>query len=169
MPYRFLAGAFFAAVFTVVVLRAGAAAFVAVFFGRAALGVVFFGVVAVAVAVFAAVAFFVGAAALATFGTLPAATMSLKLAPARNAGTEVFLTLTASPVRGLRSVRAARTRFSKTPKPVMATLSPLVTADWISASTASSAAVADFLSPSRPASASMSSALFTVSLPYIAV
>ena len=102
-------------------------------------------------------------AATVAFGTLPLATISLKPAPARNAGTDVFLTFTASPVRGLRAVRAPRTRFSKTPNPVIATLSPLVTAAWISASTASSAAVAVFRSPRRTASASMSSALFTTS------
>ena len=102
----------------------------------------------------------------AAAGALPLATISLKPAPARNAGTDVFFTFTASPVRGLRAIRAARTRFSKTPNPVMETLSPLVTAVWISASTASSAAVAVFFSPRRTASASMSSALFTSSLPY---
>src|SRR5690606_31615604 len=98
---------------------------------------------------------------LAAFGTRPAATSSLKLAPGRKAGTDVFFTLTASPVRGLRAVLAARTRFSKTPNPVIDTFSPLVTAFWISERTASRAAVAVFRSPSRPESASMSSALFT--------
>ena len=68
-----------------------------------ALAVVALAVVAFAAAVLVAAAFLAGA----TFGTLPAATISLKLAPARNAGTEVFFTLTASPVRGLRAVRAA--------------------------------------------------------------
>ena len=77
---------------------------------------------------------------------LPLATVSLKPAPGRNAGTDVFFTLTASPVRGLRAMRAARARFSKTPKPVSETLSPLVTAFWISASIASSTAAAVFLS-----------------------
>ena len=42
----------------------------------------------------------------AAFGTLPLATISLKPAPGRNAGTDVFFTFTASPVRGLRAVRA---------------------------------------------------------------
>src|SRR5690606_23858335 len=70
-------------------------------------------------------------------------------------------TFTASPVRGLRAVRAARSRFSKTPKPAMDTFSPLVTAFWISLRTASSAAAADFRSPRRPDIASISSALFT--------
>src|SRR3712207_8196647 len=43
--------------------------------------------------------------------------ISLNPAPARNVGTDVFLTFTASPVRGLRAVRAPRTRFSNTPNP----------------------------------------------------
>ncbi len=102
-------------------------------------------------------------AAAVAFGTLPLATISLNPAPGRNVGTEVFLTFTASPVRGLRAVRAPRTRFSNAPKPVIATFSPLVTAAWTSARTASSAAVAVFRSPRRTASASMSSALFTTS------
>jgi len=93
--------------------------------------------------------------------------MSLKAVPGRKAGTDVFFTFTVSPVLGLRAVRALRTRFSKEPKPVMATLSPLVTAFCTSLMTASSAAVADFRSPSRAASASMSSALFTVFLPNV--
>jgi hypothetical protein len=95
---------------------------------------------------------------------VPAMT-SLKPWPGRNAGTEVFLTFTASPVRGLRAVRALRTRFSKTPKPVIATRSPLATARWISSTTLSSAAVATLRSPRRVTSVSMSSALFTVPLP----
>src|SRR6185369_931098 len=80
--------------------------------------------VALAVTALAAVVFCAGA----TFATLPDATSSLKPVPGRNAGADVFFTLTVSPVRGLRAVRAARSRFSKTPKPVMETLSPLVTA-----------------------------------------
>jgi hypothetical protein len=98
---------------------------------------------------------------VAAFGSLPEATSSLKVWPGRNAGTEVFFTFTGSPVRGLRAVRAARSRFSKTPNPAMDTFSPLVTAFWISVRTASRAAAADFLSPRRPDIASMSSALFT--------
>jgi hypothetical protein len=113
-----------------------------------------------AVALVAGVVFLAGAA-LATF---PLATISRKAVPGRNAGTDVFFTFTVSPVLGLRAVRALRTRFSKEPKPVMATLSPLVTAPSTSLMKASSAAVAVFRSPSRAASASMSSALFTVFL-----
>src|ERR1039457_2866385 len=65
-----------------------------------------------------------------------------------------------APVAGLRAVRAGRSLFSKTPNPVMATLSPLATADWIASSTAFTASVADFLSPSRPEIASIKSRLF---------
>ena len=65
------------------------------------------------------------AAVTATFGSfLAPLTTSLKLWPALNFGTDVFLILTAAPVRGLRPVRAGRATFSKTPKPVMATRSP---------------------------------------------
>src|SRR5690606_24242892 len=48
-------------------------------------------------------------------------TSSLKPVPGRNAGITVFLTFTASPVRGLRAMRAARWRFSKTPNPAKET------------------------------------------------
>jgi hypothetical protein len=95
------------------------------------------------------------------------AMMSLKPCPGRNAGTEVFLTFTASPVRGFRAVRALRILFSKTPKPVIATRSPFDTARWISSTTLSRAAVAVLRSPRRVISVSMSSALFTVPLPRV--
>src|SRR5262249_25339437 len=111
---------------TVVRGAADVAAFAAFFAGAA-----FFTVAALTATFFAGAAFLVAAAFFAAgvaLGSLPAATSSLKLAPGRNAGTEVFFTFTDSPVRGLRAVRAARTRFSKTPNPVMDTLSPLVTA-----------------------------------------
>jgi hypothetical protein len=88
---------------------------------------------------------------------------SLNVEPARNAGTLVFLTFTVSPVRGFRAVRAARARFSKTPKPVMLTFSPLWTLRTMTSTMPSTAAAAFFLSPRRSASASMSWALFTVS------
>ena len=68
------------------------------------------------------------AAAGATFGSFfEPFTTFLNSWPARNAGTEVFLTRTFSPVAGLRAVRAARSRFSNTPKPVRATFSPFCT------------------------------------------
>ncbi len=82
--------------------------------------------------------------------------IALNSAPARKAGTEVFFTCTAAPVAGLRALRAARSRFSKIPKPVSLTWSPLATAAYTVSITASRAAAARFLSPSnRSASASM--------------
>ena len=89
-------------------------------------------------------------------------TSALKSAPARNLGTEELGTWMVAPVAGLRAVRAGRSLFSKTPNPVMATLSPLATADWIASRTAFTASVADFLSPNRPEIASISSRLFIV-------
>ena len=89
-------------------------------------------------------------------------TSALKSAPARNLGTEELGTWMVAPVAGLRAVRAGRSLFSKTPNPVMATLSPLATADWMASSTAFTASVADFLSPSRPEIASIRSRLFMV-------
>jgi D-alanine-D-alanine ligase len=87
-------------------------------------------------------------------------TRALKSAPARNFGTELLGTWMVAPVAGLRAVRAGRSLFSKTPNPVMATLSPAATADWMASSTAFTASVADFLSPSRPEIASIRSRLF---------
>src|SRR5579872_863665 len=92
---------------------------------------------------------------------LPAsATSALKSAPARNFGTEVAGTLMVAPVAGFRAVLAGRSLFSNTPNPVMATLSPLATADWMVSSTAFTASVADFLSPIRSEIASIRSRLF---------
>src|SRR3984957_11427752 len=54
-------------------------------------------------------------------------TTALKSAPARNLGTDDRGTLMVAPVAGLRAVRAGRMAFSKTPNPVIATLSPLAT------------------------------------------
>jgi hypothetical protein len=87
-------------------------------------------------------------------------TRALKSAPGRNFGTELLGTWTVAPVAGLRAVRAGRSLFSKTPNPVMATLSPAATADWMVSSTALTASVADFLSPSRTETASIRSRLF---------
>ena len=75
-------------------------------------------------------------------------TTSLKLWPALNFGTEVFLMRTVAPVLGLRPVRAGRATFSKTPKPVIATRSPEATARVTVSITASTASVALFLLPS---------------------
>src|SRR6201996_6301228 len=93
-------------------------------------------------------------------GLEPSLTRALKSAPGRNFGTEDAGTLIGAPVAGLRAVRAGRSAFSKTPKPVIATLSPLATADWMVSRTAFSASVADFLSPSRPEIAAIRSRLF---------
>ena len=87
-------------------------------------------------------------------------TRALKSAPARNFGTELLGTWMVAPVAGFRAVRAGRSLFSKTPNPVMATLSPEATADWMVSSTAFTASVADFLSPNRPEIASIRSRLF---------
>src|SRR5581483_3922515 len=90
-----------------------------------------------------------------------AETIALNCAPGRNAGTDVGFTFTVSPVRGLRATRAARRRCSKTPKPVIVTLSPLCTARTMVSTTFSTAAVADRRSvPIFCVSTSMSSALF---------
>ncbi len=88
---------------------------------------------------------------------------SLNVVPARKAGTLVFFTFTASPVRGLRAVRAARARFSNTPKPVMLTFSPLLTVRMMMSTRPSTAWAATFLSsPRRSDSASISWALFVI-------
>lgn len=105
-----------------------------------------------------------GFLAAGTFGSfLLPLTTSLNMVPARKAGTLVFLTFTVSPVRGLRAVRAARARFSNTPKPVMLTFSPLWTVRTMTSVSSSTAWEAVFLSPRRSLRASISSALFTVS------
>ena len=54
-------------------------------------------------------------------------TTAFSLAPARNFGTAVFFARVRSPVRGLRTMRDGRMTFSKAPKPVIATFSPLDT------------------------------------------
>ena len=65
------------------------------------------------------------AAFLVAFGTfLAPETYALRSVPARNRGTAVALARLRSPVRGLRTIRAERCTFSKTPKPVIVTFSP---------------------------------------------
>src|SRR5215216_949507 len=59
------------------------------------------------------------------------ATTSLKPCPARTRGTLVAFTLTGSPLRGLRAVRALRSCRSKVPKPTSATRSPFFTATCV--------------------------------------
>ena len=123
----FLAAAFFAGAFL-------AGAFLAAF-----------------LAVFFVVVFFAGAAAAATRATGAAAssvsfgsffapdTMFFRSWPAVNLGTWVAFALIRSPVRGLRTMRAFRTRFSNEPKPVIATFSPLATSRLMVSRTDSSA------------------------------
>jgi hypothetical protein len=61
----------------------------------------------------------------------------------------VFLALIRSPVRGLRTQRASRTRFSNEPNPVIATFSPLATSRVIVSITDSSARDASLRLPSK--------------------
>src|ERR1700722_19753766 len=164
----FLAGAFFTTFLTAACL---AGAFFTTFLAAAFLAGAFF--TTFLAAAFLAGAFFAAflAPPLATtprFTAGPSAgsrcepeTTALNCAPGRKAGTEVGLTFTVSPVRGLRATRAARRRCSKTPNPVMVTLSPLCTARTIVSTTFSTAAVACRRSePNLSVSTSMSSALF---------
>ena len=88
-------------------------------------------------------------------------TMSLNPCPGRNFGTEVFASRTGAPVAGLRAVRAFRSTFSKTPKPVMPTFSPFATARVMASTTASTAALAVLRSPSFSVTTSIKSDLFT--------
>ncbi len=89
------------------------------------------------------------AASMVSFGSfLAPETTAFRSAPALNFGTEVFLAWIRSPVRGLRTMRACRTRFSKEPKPVMATFSPLATSRVMVSSTDSSAWAAFLRLPS---------------------
>src|SRR5271165_4778187 len=90
--------------------------------------------------------------------------MALKSAPARNLGTELLGTLMDAPVAGFRAVRAGLTCLSKTPNPVIDTLSPPATVCWIVSRTALTASAAVFLSPMRPETASTRSRLFIYSL-----
>ncbi len=75
-------------------------------------------------------------------------TTAFRSAPALNFGIAVFLALIRSPVRGLRTQRASRTRFSNEPKPVMATFSPLATSRVMVSITDSSAWAACLRLPS---------------------
>ena len=90
------------------------------------------------------------ALAAATLGSFFAPdTTAFRSAPGRNFGTAVFLARVRSPVRGLRTIRAGRTAFSKAPKPVIATFSPLATSRVMVSSTDSRACCAAFLLPSK--------------------
>ncbi|MDX6297045.1 MAG: hypothetical protein QOI51_902, partial [Nocardioidaceae bacterium] len=75
-------------------------------------------------------------------------TIAFRSAPALNFGTAVFFARLRSPVRGLRTIRESRTTFSKAPKPVRATFSPLTSSREMVSSTDSSACPAAFLFPS---------------------
>jgi hypothetical protein len=89
------------------------------------------------------------AAASVSFGSFFAPeTTFFRSAPALNFGIAVFLALIRSPVRGLRTQRASRTRFSNEPKPVMATFSPRATSRVIVSSTDSNACAAALRLPS---------------------
>ena len=161
MAGAFLAGAFFAVDFLAAAFLAGAffTAFLAVDFLAAAFfaGAFFAAFLATFATFFAAfltvflvVVFFAGAAAAATRAAgaassvssgsfLAPETMFFRSWPAVNLGTCVAFALIRSPVRGLRTMRALRTRFSNEPKPVMATFSPLATSRLMVSRTDSSA------------------------------
>lgn len=96
-------------------------------------------------------------------------TVALRSAPGRNFGTDVFFARVRSPVRGLRTMRAGRSTFSKAPKPVIATLLPLTSSRVTVSRTDSRAWEADFLFPSKCLdNASMSWLLFT-EIPFVKV
>src|SRR4051794_18423794 len=132
----FFAGLFFAVLFFAVLFAAPlreAGAFDAFFAAERAAAAALVGPpTAVRAVLRAVVAVDFAAALVAASATLPSLTAPLttplNCEPGRNFGTDVFFTLTASPVRGLRPVRAARSTFSNTPNPVMATFSPWATA-----------------------------------------
>ena len=90
-----------------------------------------------------------GMVAAVSFGSFLAPEMtSLSSVPAENFGTDFFLDLIRSPVCGLRTQRALRTAFSKEPKPVIATFSPLATSRVMVSRTDSSAWAACLRFPS---------------------
>ena len=112
-------------------------------------------------AFFAVVLFAAGSTSFLAPETTP-----LNSAPGRNFGSFVALIFTASPVRGLRPIRALRAVDSNTPKPATATLSPFATAFFVSSRNASTMSVTSFLLwPRRSATLSIKSALFTSGTP----
>ena len=121
---------------------------------------------------FLAAAFLAGAflaVGLAAPARAPA-TMALNSAPGRNLGNLVALIFTASPVRGLRPVRAARDWRSKTPNPLIATFSPREMARFTSCRMVSTTSDTSFLLVSSCAeTASIRSALFTAVLSDVGV
>jgi hypothetical protein len=137
----FVAGAdFFAvddAVDLVAVFFAGAFLLVAAFF---AVPAAFFAVPPAAFAVPpAALAVPVAAVSVSLGSFFAPDTTAFRSAPGLNFGTAVFFARMRSPVRGLRTMRAGRMRFSNDPNPVIATFSPLATSRVMVSSTDSSA------------------------------
>src|SRR5450631_992761 len=149
----FFTAAFFTAVFLAATFLAGTAFFTVAFFTAVLLEAAL--VVAEARA----------PAAELLGSCLGSATTARNCVPALNFGTAVFLILTLAPVRGLRPIRAARATFSKVPKPVMPTFSPLATVRMMMSRTSWTAEAAAFLPPRRLSRASISSPLFTSSPP----
>jgi len=93
---------------------------------------------------------------------------SLSAFPALKPGTFEALILIASPVRGLRPVRAALLRTENVPNPTNVTVSPFLRA-LVTASIAASNALpaAAFDRSAESATASISSALFIVIIPLV--
>ena len=144
-----LAGAFAAVLVAAVLLVVDVpVAFFAadVVFAVAGRVVVDFVAAAVEAALLVAAAFVVVVVALGSFSSPD--TYFFSCAPARNLGTAVFLARLRSPVRGLRTMREGRATFSKAPKPVMATFSPLTSSRWMTSMTEVNALLASFLLPS---------------------
>jgi hypothetical protein len=108
----------------------------------------FFAVVFFAVPPVAERAVLVAADSVSFGSFLAPDTTFFRSAPGLNFGMAVFFALIRSPVRGLRTHRASRTRFSKDPKPVMATFSPFATSRVMVSSTESSACWACLRLPS---------------------
>lgn len=108
------------------------------------LAVVRLDAVLLAVVALAAVLF----VAVALASLLSPETNAFSSAPALNFGTAVFLARLRSPVRGLRTMRDGRITFSKAPKPVIATFSPLTSSRVTTSRTDSRACPAAFLFPS---------------------
>lgn len=82
-------------------------------------------------------------------GFFSPATTAFRSEPARKLGLAVFLARFRSPVCGLRTIREGMTFFSKAPKPVIATFSPLATSRVMVSTTDSRACCAAFLLPSN--------------------
>lgn len=121
------------------VVRPVALLLVAVLLAAVLLAAVLLAAVLVGVVVFAVVALVIFSSPETNF---------LSWAPALNFGTAVFFARLRSPVRGLRTIRDGRATFSKAPKPVMATFSPLTSSRVTTSRTDCRACPASFLLPS---------------------